>query len=259
MYVDKIETYEDNPYADFGTIIHEEIEKYLNGNDISIENVGKKITQRWQLKQYDSHEYIKKITESRATIGSKYTHEYLNDWIQSSKNILSDFPKFMDETFPGWEILKAEDDLYQPINNFDLKFKGFIDCVIMTPKSKTSNKVNFWILDWKTTGKNGWYYQKKKEFSSLAQVGLYKKYWSEKSQVDLKDIKTAFVFLKRGAPLGSTCEIFKVSTGPKFLEKTDKLVESMIKNVKKGFTLKNYNSCKFCSFKNTEHCSGNGW
>ena len=74
----------------------------------------------------------------------------------------------------------------------------------MVPKAAKSDKVNFWMLDWKTTSKTGWYYQKKKEFLALAQIGLYKSYWSKKFATDLKDIRTGYVFLKRGASPGKT-------------------------------------------------------
>ena len=36
-------------------------------------------------------------------------------------------------------------------------------------------------------------------------------------------------------------------------------ITSMVKNVKKGFAMKNYNSCRFCPFANSEHCNGGQW
>ena len=63
MYVDKINTYEDNPYADFGTIIHNEIESFLNGNSINKQSVKEQLEETWVNKGYDSEEYIKLITE----------------------------------------------------------------------------------------------------------------------------------------------------------------------------------------------------
>jgi hypothetical protein len=77
--------------------------------------------------------------------------------------------------------------------------------------------------------------------------------------LDLKQIKCAYVFLKRGAKAPKAIDLFTVSVGPKFIEKADKLVDQMVKNVKKGFALKNYESCKFCPFANTEHCNGQSW
>jgi hypothetical protein len=259
LYVDKIQTYEDNPYADFGTIVHEEIENFLKGEKISQERVDKSIEERWAEKKYDKEEHITKVTQQRDLIGSKYVHDYLPFWKKSAKIILEDLPGFLNAHFPNWEYHMAEQQLYESIEKSDLKFKGFIDCIIKVPKAKNSKKYNYWIIDWKTTGKTGWYWTKRKDFTSLVQIGLYKKFWSDQASIPLNDIKTAFVFLKRGSSPGKSCELFKVSTGPKFLEKSEKLVNNMIKNVEKNNYLKNYNNCKFCPFKKTEHCSGNGW
>ena len=255
-YVEKIETFTDNPYTDFGTVIHEEIEKYLQSKIIDIESVFSKLDNVWNEKGYDSQEYIDKISEERAANGWKYKHETLEDWKKSANNILEEFPSFMNTEFPGWEPISAEFELYEDIKDSDLKFKGFIDCIIGVPKG---NKKLIWIIDWKTTGKGGWYFSKRKEFLSLAQIGMYKAFWSKKLGVDMKDIRAGYVFLKRGNPVGKTCELFKVSVGPKFVEKTDDLIKRMIFSVKKGISLKNYDGCKFCPFKNTEHCNGNGW
>ena len=70
----------------------------------------------------------------------------------------------------------------------------------------------------------------------------------------MKKIQCAFVLLKKVKTVGKSCQLIKVSSGPKTLEKSNKLVRSMIKTVEKGMFLKNRNSCMFCEFKNTEHC-----
>ena len=70
----------------------------------------------------------------------------------------------------------------------------------------------------------------------------------------LKDIRCAFVLLKRGAKPGKVCDIVKVSVGPKTYIKGIKLMRNMIKTVRKGMFLKNRNSCKFCPYKDTEYC-----
>jgi hypothetical protein len=255
-YVDKIQTFVDNPYSDFGTIIHEEIEFFLENKTIDIERVYKKLDKVWEEKQYDSQEYIDKIKAERAMNGWKYTHETLSEWKNSANNILLEFPNFMDKEFPNWEPICAEFKLYEDISGSEIKFKGFIDCVIGVTNK---NKKTFWILDWKTTGKGGWFYTKRKEFISLAQIGLYKTFWAKRLGVNLRDIKAGYVFLKRGAKPNKTCELLKVSVGPKFIEKTDKLIKRMIVAVKKGISLKNPDGCKFCPYRNTEHCDGNGW
>src|SRR5210317_962809 len=258
MYVEKINTYNDNPYADFGTAIHNAIEDFLNGKAFDLDNINKKLDEIWEKGGYDTQEYIDGVAEERASNGWKYTHENLDDYKKSAKTIVGDFESFMNETFPGWQPISAEVELYEPLNE-DLKFKGFIDCVIAKPKKPGSDKVEYWIIDWKTTGKTGWFWKKKREFLSLAQVGLYKHYWATKFNIPISDIKVGYVFLKRGAKPGKCIELFEVSAGPKFIEKTNKIVKRMINNVNNGIKLKNYDNCKFCPYKGTEHCSGKGW
>mgnify|MGYP003642879307 FL=1 len=40
MYVDKLQTWEDNPYAEFGTIVHDTIENYLKTGIMNIDNLN---------------------------------------------------------------------------------------------------------------------------------------------------------------------------------------------------------------------------
>ncbi len=258
MYVKGINTYVDNPYADFGTIVHEAIEDYLNGTPFDKDKIKNRIAERWEEKGYDTQEYISLITEERKANGWKYEHESTAVMQNSACTIVDDFQSFMDDTFPGWELMSAEHQLYEAFDN-DMSFKGFIDCVIAREKKPGSGQVEYWILDWKTTKKTGWFWKKKKEFLSLAQVALYKHHWANKFNIPIKDIKVGYVFLKRGAKPGKSIELFSFSAGPKFLEKANQLVSKMIINVKKGIKLKNYSNCTFCPYKNTEHCSGKGW
>jgi len=258
MYVKGINTYVDNPYADFGTIVHEAIEDYLKGSPFDLNVINEKIDTRWNEKGYNTKEYIDQIIDDRKSNGWKYVHESIEDFQNSAKTIVEDFPAFMDETFPGWNLMSAEQQLYEPLNE-ELSFKGFIDCVIARETKPGSGKIEYWVIDWKTTKKTGWFWKKKKEFLSLAQVALYKQYWSNKFNIPVEDIKVAYVFLKTGAKPGKSIELFTFSSGPKFLQKANDLVNKMIINVKKGTKLKNYNNCVFCPYKNTEHCSGKGW
>jgi len=164
---------------------------------------------------------------------------------------------WLDNEFPEWELVDAEHQLYESIEGEDVSFKGFVDCLLKC-KDKKGNEL-LWVIDWKTTGKAGWLSRKRRDFLATAQVGLYKRYISRKLNIDLKDIRCAYVFLKRGAKPDKCIDTFTVSVGPKFVERVDKLVSAMVKNVKKGFALRNYNSCKFCPFANSEHCNGGQW
>jgi hypothetical protein len=88
-----------------------------------------------------------------------------------------------------------------------------------------------------------------------AQLILYKHFWAKKHNIDLKDVRCAFILLKRGGKKGKVCDIVKVSVGPKTYQKGIKLMRNMIKTVRRGAFLKNKNSCKFCPFLNTVHCT----
>ena len=169
----------------------------------------------------------------------------------------------MSEQFGNWELIDAEHELYENIDQSDIKFKGFVDCIIKTKNSKGKDEI--WIIDWKTTGASGWdgfkqpngkFYAKKSDFTYTSQIGFYKKFISEKLGIDLKDIKCAFIFLKRGTTQEKSIDILKVSAGPKFIEKVDKLLKQMINMVNKGMYFKNQENCKYCPFANSEHCNG---
>tara|TARA_Y100000593_G_scaffold77916_1_gene144426 strand:+ start:1493 stop:2332 length:840 start_codon:yes stop_codon:yes gene_type:complete len=251
-YVDKLDTYENNPYADYGTAVHNAIENYLKTKSMDIKTCLIEIDSAWVRNGYDTPEYAEKMKDH-----SWWKGEPVEVWQEYASTVLKKFPSWLDEEFPDWELVDAEHQLYESIEGEDVSFKGFVDCLIKAKDKK--GKELLWVIDWKTTGKGGWFGKKRKDFLVTAQVGLYKRYIARKLDLDLKEIRCAYVFLKRGAKTENCIETFKVSVGPKFVERADKLVSSMVKNVKKGFTLKNYNSCKFCPFANSEHCNGGQW
>jgi hypothetical protein len=129
-------------------------------------------------------------------------------------------------------------------------FKGFIDCVIATPKGRKK----FWILDAKTS-MNGWFKDKRRDERLHRQLVLYKHYWAQKHNVPLKDIGTAFMIFKRSGKK-ERIEFIKISVGPKTIEKHLKVLGNALTGIKKGLAYKNRQECKFCEFANTKHCKG---
>lgn len=252
MYVDKLETWEDNPYAEFGTIVHDVIENYLKTGVMNTDNVESRLLEKWEQYGFDSEEYIEKLTLQRSKFNLKYRHEAFNSWVKSAHNILNNIPDFMKQNFGDWEYISAEEELYEEMPGYELKFKGFIDAII---KSNINGKEKYWIIDWKTTGPRGWYTDKRRDFLTQAQIGLYKKFWSERENIPLKSVGCGYALLKRNTKQEKTAWFMTVSVGPKFITKADKLIESMIKSVNKGLNLKNRSNCRFCSFYQTEHCT----
>ncbi len=88
------------------------------------------------------------------------------------------------------------------------------------------------------------------------QLLLYKHFWSEKHNINPKDVKIGFVLLKRDGKNGNRCELVEVSGSEKKVEEAVKTVRSMLNTVRKGFFPKNFSACKWCEFRGTEHCSG---
>jgi len=252
MYVDKIETYENNPYAEFGTIVHDTIERYLKTGNMDTSDVKERLQEKWAENGFDSSEYIQKVTAQRKKFDLKYRHEKFDLWVTSAENILSAIPDFMSQNFGEWEYISAEEQIYESMPELDLNFKGYIDAII---KSKINGKEKYWIIDWKTTGPRGWYQDKRRDFLTQAQVGLYKKFWAQREGIDLRSIGCGYALLKRNTKPEKCAWFMSVSVGPKFITKSEKLLESMVRSVRKGMNLKNRSNCKFCPFYQTEHCT----
>jgi len=249
MYVDKIDMNKPSPYLDFGTAVHAGCELLIEGKPLEKNKLLSDIREAWKKYDFDNPEWI-------ASQPDWYKKQYapLNEWCQWAENMWEEVIPFLDKEFPGWETVKAEEELYEDIEGFDIKFKGFIDAVIKVPNKKGDGWI-YWILDWKTANAYGWRRQKKQDILMTAQLILYKHFWSRKHNIPLNDIRCGFILLKRGGKPGNMCDIVNVSVGPKSLDKGLKIMRSMIKNVQKQFSLKNRNSCTYCPYKDTEHCT----
>jgi len=247
LYVDKLRVFEPSPFLDFGTAVHEGCETLLETQTIDREKILKDVTDAWEKHGFGEPEWYEKMP-------GWYKHAPVEEWCEWATNMWDEVPGFLDETFPNWEVVKAEEELREDIEGSDVKFKGFIDAIIKVPKTKGAG-AQYWILDWKTAQSYGWRRDKKQDILMTAQLILYKHFWSKKHDIPLKDIRCGFILLKRGAKPGNICELVKVSAGPKSIDRVLKIMRNMISMVKKQFNLKNRNSCMFCDFKDTEHCT----
>jgi hypothetical protein len=252
LYIDKLRTFEESPHLHYGTIIHDACEHFLKTRELKIEETKNKIKEVWDDHGFDSEDFIQLQSQRSQLQGWKYKHNKLKDWLDWTEASLKSLPRFLDEMFPNWELVSAEEALYESIEKISTKFKGYIDCIIKIP-CKDSYK--YWVIDWKTSNGRGWSLDKQRDFKTQAQVILYKKFWGEKNNIEYSKIQCGFVLLKKVKTEGKSCQLIKVSSGPKNLEKSSKLVRSMIKTVEKGYYLKNRGSCMFCEFKNTMHCT----
>lgn len=246
LYVDKIEMFEPSPFLDFGTAVHEGCETLLETKQVDREKLLTDIKSAWEKYGFDDPDWV-------ARQPGWYKYAPVDEWCNWAESMWTEVPAFLDETFPGWECFKAEEDLYEEVEGKDIFFKGFVDGILKVPKSRGQGH-NYWIIDWKTAGSYGWRRDKKQDIGMTAQLILYKHFWSKKHNIPLKDIRCGFILLKRGAKSGKVCELVTVSVGPKSLTKGVKIMNNMINSVRKGFNLKNRNNCRYCPYFNTEHC-----
>ncbi len=254
LYIDKIGTDEPSPYLSYGTAVHDGIESFLKTGTMDIPKVLESIRSEWNIHGFDSKEWIAAQAAHRASEGWKpKPHDYIDSWLEWATIALTDLPVFLKEEFGDYEVISAEEQLYEFFPGYDIFFKGFIDALL---KVKIRGKEYYYVIDWKTAGDKGWYASKRRDILTWAQIALYKSFWKNKNDKDTKEVKCGFVLLKRGAKPGNSCELVKVSVGPKAEENALSILRSMIKTVRRGIFLKNRNSCRFCEFKKTPQCPG---
>lgn len=247
-HIDKLGTFDYSPYLDFGTGCHASIEDYIRTRVMDKNLAFKIIRDAWEKhgQEWSEDPRFKKDKEMRDVEG----------WIIKADRILSNIPDFLDKEFPGWECHEAEELLYESIEGQQLRFKGYIDAIIKVP-TKKAGKFIYWIIDWKTCSW-GWSRWKKQDFNVHLQLILYKSFWSKKHAIPMKDIRCGFGLLKRDKiKSGEQVSVLPVSVGSVTETKGLKVIQNHTRSVSRGMFLKNRESCKYCDFENTEHCTPN--
>lgn len=235
-FVKQLHLDEPSPILNFGTSCHAACENYLRTR---VMNIGL------------AKDMLEKSFEENKNHPS-YTSDLFETMSLQIQAICSDVPEFLEMTFPNWEFIDAEHFLYEPIEKYPHAFKGFIDGIIKAKAKRGPD--NFWLLDWKTCT-FGWLREKKANPLVQQQLVLYKNFWSRKTGTPPKDIRCGFVLLKRTPKSGtSCCELVKVSVGDVTTTRALKTLHNAIRSIRRGIAIKNHESCKYCPFKDTEHC-----
>lgn len=172
-----------------------------------------------------------------------YVKEEEKDWRIWTKigfRIFKDTLEWMDKTYPGWELIDFEYELFEPIEGSTKKFKGFIDLIF-----KYKDKI--YIFDFKTCSW-GWGKDKRENTHKLYQVILYKYYYCKKNNIDPKDVVCAYLLLKRKPAKKETTsvELFEQTSGLVKLNNSVKWLNEQAEGIDRGVRIKKKDTCEFC-------------
>ena len=153
--------------------------------------------------------------------------------------------------------------LFEDIDREDgsLKFKGFID-IVLKGKDKRGNDI-LWIADFKTCSW-GWDREKRDDVWRHYQLFLYKYFLCKKFNIDPKNVRTAFILLKKRPSKGADpIEFFPVSAGPvsvqRALNALNENITEMVEREKNNSFKKNRNKCteygRVCPFFDSAKCT----
>jgi len=245
-YIDKIKQFKGNEHTAFGSALHTVCEVIVQDN---AEN--KKSEDLKQLFETEFLQNLQKIKISATEI--IFSADLIDSMRKQGKHLIQFILPALKNYFGKFELVSVEENIYENIENkVQKKFKGFVDLVIYTPKTK-----KFHVIDWKTCSW-GWDSRKKTDKMITYQLTLYKHFWAKKHNKDYKDITTHFALLKRTAKKNNV-EIFKVTNGEKKIGNALKLLNKAVYNINKCNHVKNRLSCygKYgvCEYYKTKHCS----
>jgi len=235
VYVENIKKFLGNEYTAFGTAVHHVCEKVVFDEKIDL------------LLEFNSKflEELKLLTEKKVDLKK----DLILQMRKQVEGLLLHILPSLKKTFTNFEVFSVEEELYEDLENTDLKFKGYIDLVIKTPDQK------YHIIDWKTCSW-GWDSKRKTDRITSYQLTLYKNYFAKKHSIDPKNIETHFALLKRTAKTNNV-EIFRVTSGVKKTENSLNLLKKSIYNIENNKYIKNRLSCTSgfgCEFYKTKHC-----
>lgn len=238
-YVQKLDMFVPNVHVAVGTATHNTIENFLKTKEMDPQIARNYLLQ--YLEENKDHEKFQKFN--------------VDVEMKRIESILGDVPGYLDTTYPNWEFEAAEEPLMENIGKLveghdEISFKGFIDCIISTP-TKTGKQYH--LIDWKTASRP-WGRDKIQNDDVSMQLRLYKKFWSEKHNVEMKDIRCAFIVLIKTAKPGKHCQKIDVSVGEVSSKRSLNIIDDMLTSVKNGMKIKNRTSCRYCDFKDTPHC-----
>ena len=188
-YVENKQPYQASIHTVFGTAFHETIQSYLE----TMYNISGAAADRMDLEELFQAKFSEIYSKEYKKMGSHFTTpqemgEFYEDavaimkWIKKNRNILFSIRRV--------KLLGIEIPILTNVAN-NVFLKGFIDFVLY---DEDLDKI--YIYDIKTSTR-GWGDREKKDDSKIAQVLLYKEYFSKQFGVDIEKIEVEYFIVKR--------------------------------------------------------------
>ena len=231
-YLDKLKGFVGNEYTAFGNAIHDTCELLLTE--------GTDYPHAFFLGRFDS------ILGDLRKDGVPIKENMVSSMKDQARPLVDLVLPALEDYFGEYEVVSAEENLYEPIANHDTKYKGFVDLVLKTPDGK------YHVIDWKSCSW-GWDARKKNEKMVTYQLTYYKHFFANKHGIDSDKVRTYFALLKRTATKNQI-EIFKVTSGQRKTDNAINLLTKALYNISNKTHPKNKLSCRNCEFYKTEHC-----
>lgn len=263
QYVKKLAPYQASIHACFGTAMHEVIQKWLE----EIYHGKVKTANEMDLDALLYEELIKSYKMNKAMNGHEHfsTAEELNMFWLDGKHILN----FLKKKRRGYfstkndKLAGVETLLYQEIRP-GVMFKGFIDLVFYNV-----NTEEWTIIDIKTST-SGWNEYAKKDDKKIAQILLYKEFFSKQFDIPIDKINVEYFILKRRVPaeadfasMQKRVQEFRPPSGKIKRGQAISLMQNFVKTAVDGngdYIDKEYPTnpskwnCNFCAFKDMKIC-----
>jgi hypothetical protein len=230
-HIKKIDLDKASPALSIGTAQHNAIERAMPEGKIeeAISHSQDLVTADWELNsEFEEQRKLEAVKEALASI----TRE---------------FSGFLTENVGPWTRKFNEVELFEPVQDSQFYFKGFIDLVIEYDNGRIL------VIDMKTCQKP-WSTYKKNDDVTQMQLTLYRYFYAQKFSVPQDNIDVAFVTLNIAEKKCS--ELIKVVVSEEMTAKALKSLRTFYKSVSRGIHLKNRTSCAWCPYKLTENCKG---
>tara|TARA_B100000131_G_scaffold318971_1_gene363916 strand:- start:12473 stop:13261 length:789 start_codon:yes stop_codon:yes gene_type:complete len=236
-YIDELKEFVGNEHTAFGKAVHDVCEQLLTSEE------------KFNTQEMFEKNFLNELTDLEKA-GVELRKSLVQDMRAQGRDLVGHILPAVKDHFKTFEVISAEEELYEALDGIDFNYKGFIDLVLKTPDGK------YHVIDWKTCSW-GWDSKRKNDRMTGYQLTFYKHFFALKHEIDPGQIETHFALLKRTAKKNKV-EIFKITSGQKKTENALNLLKRALYNIQNKRFFKNRLACQspwgMCEFYKTKHC-----